>query len=72
MKLPMPVSVGPSYIPYAEQKLSLIRDLVRPQKPTEKTYDEIVALVKAHMHPKASELAERFKFNLRRKTKVRL
>ena len=44
---------------------SLIRDLVRPQKPTEKTYDEIVALVKAHMHPKPSEVAERFKFNLR-------
>ena len=29
----------------------LLRSLVSPQKPSEKSYDEVVAVMKAHHHP---------------------
>lgn len=44
---------------------SLIRDLVRPNRPTEKSYEEIINVVKSHLQPQPSEVTERFKFNLR-------
>ena len=43
----------------------LIRDLVSPNKPTTKTYTELVKLVKDHHQPPPSEIVQRFHFNSR-------
>ena len=44
---------------------TLIRDLVAPNMPTDKTYQELVDLLTAHLEPKPSVIVERFKFNSR-------
>ncbi|KAI4895675.1 hypothetical protein NFI96_020671 [Prochilodus magdalenae] len=44
---------------------SLMRSLLCPQKPSDKTYKELVDLLKAHFNPKPSEIVQRFKFNSR-------
>ena len=44
---------------------SLLCNLVQPQKPGEKTFEEIVSIVKNHHNPKPSEIVQRFKFNTR-------
>ena len=41
----------------------LIRNLVAPGKPDEKTYKQLVDLVKEHQCPAPSETVQRFKFN---------
>ena len=47
----------------------LIRNLTTPQKPSDKTFAELVDLVQGHQHPKPSAIVQRFKFNTRfRKT----
>ena len=43
----------------------LIRNVVSPAKPTEKTFDEIVATMKEHYFPKPSVTMQRFAFNSR-------
>ncbi|VDI58342.1 Hypothetical predicted protein [Mytilus galloprovincialis] len=43
----------------------LMGNLSAPQKPGEKTYDDIVKLVKDHQHPKPSSIEQRCKFNSR-------
>lgn len=44
----------------------LMRSLTAPNKPTEKSFDQLVALVKEHHHPKPSVILQRFKFGSRR------
>ena len=41
----------------------LIRNLVNPRKPTEKSFAELVTLVKNHLSPRPSLIMYRFKFN---------
>jgi len=43
----------------------LMRNLCAPQKPGEKTFNELVQLVKNHQNPKPSETVQRYKFNTR-------
>ena len=43
----------------------LIRNLVAPDKPTDKNYAEIVAVVKAHHQPRPSTIVQRFHFHTR-------
>ncbi|XP_049325965.1 uncharacterized protein LOC125785828 [Astyanax mexicanus] len=47
------------------QAYGLMRNLLSPTKPGEKTYDELVELLKEHYNPKPSEIVQRFKFNSR-------
>lgn len=44
----------------------LIRSLVAPEDPKEKTYEDLAKLVQVHYKPKPSVIVERFKFNTRR------
>ena len=46
-----------------DKTYKLIRDLVAPKKPTEKSYKELVELFTTHLEPKSSIIVERFKFN---------
>ena len=47
----------------------LIRSLVAPEKPVDKTLKEIVDLINGHLNPKPNVIVERYKFNMRtRKT----
>ncbi|XP_059201274.1 uncharacterized protein K02A2.6-like [Centropristis striata] len=41
----------------------LLRNLVRPRKPKDKTFGEIVTVLKEHFEPKPLLVAERFRFN---------
>ena len=43
----------------------LIQNLLAPKKPPEKSYDELVALVKSHYTPKPSVIMQRFQFHSR-------
>ena len=43
----------------------LIRSLVAPAKPKEKTFDELVKLVQEHHQPILSAIVQRYKFNSR-------
>ena len=47
----------------------LMRDLVSPAKPADKTYGEIVDVVTKHYSPKPSAIMQRFKFNSRARAK---
>ena len=47
----------------------LIRNLVSPAKPGEKSFGDIVKLVTRHYSPKPSSIIQRFKFNTRVRTK---
>lgn len=42
---------------------SLLRNLVQPQKPKDKSYNDIVKILKMHFEPKPLVIAERFRFN---------
>ncbi|XP_069103892.1 uncharacterized protein [Argopecten irradians] len=48
---------GPTY--------TLLRGLTAPAKPSDKTYDELVNLLKNHLSPKPLAIAERFRFHKR-------
>ena len=41
----------------------LISSLVSPDKPGDKTFDELISLTKNHFNPKPSVIVERYKFN---------
>lgn len=43
----------------------LLRNLVSPAKPGEKSYKELVAIMAKHQHPTPSEIVQRCKFNSR-------
>ena len=47
------------------QTYQLIRNLVAPGKPTDKTFTEIVALVKDHHQPRPSTIVQRYNFHTR-------
>ena len=44
---------------------SLLRNLTLPDKPADKNFDDIVKLLKEHLSPKPSIIAERFRFHRR-------
>ena len=46
-----------------DKTYKLIRDLVAPKKPMEKSYQQLVELLTTHLKPKPSMIVERFKFN---------
>ena len=46
----------------------LLRNLCVPQTPKQKTYDDLVKLLKNHYQPKPSVIVQRFKFNNRFRT----
>ena len=51
----------------------LLKSLVQPRTPMEKTYNEIVETLKTHLNPKPSPIIQRFKFNTRdRRARVSL
>ena len=43
----------------------LIRNLTMPEKPSDKTFKELVELVQHHENPKPSAIVQRFRFNTR-------
>ena len=43
----------------------LVRSLTSPGKPSDRTYDEVIELVKKHLNPKPNVIVERYKFNSR-------
>ena len=43
----------------------LIRDLVAPERPSTKTFQEVVQLVKEHHQPPPSFIVQRYNFNMR-------
>ena len=43
----------------------LLRNLLAPAKPGEKTYDDLVTVLSAHYSPAPSEIVQRFKFHSR-------
>ncbi|VDI55683.1 Hypothetical predicted protein [Mytilus galloprovincialis] len=48
-----------------QRTYKLIRTLCAPTKPKDKTFKDIVDLVKTHQHPKPSSIVERCRFNSR-------
>jgi hypothetical protein len=42
---------------------SLLRTLTSPDKPSTKSFDQIVAILKGHLSPKSLLIAERFRFH---------
>lgn len=49
-----------------EEVFELMVNLANPKKPTDFTYDELVTLVREHLQPKPSIMAERYRFRQRR------
>lgn len=49
------------------QTYSTMRNLLSPIKPSEKTYQELITLLKNHFNPQPSEIVQRFKFDSRTK-----
>ena len=43
----------------------LLRSLIAPTKPTDKTFEELVAVLTEHYSPQPSEVMQRFRFNSR-------
>ena len=43
----------------------VIRGLVQPARPSDKTFEQLCALVQSHYSPKPSEIVERYKFHSR-------
>ena len=44
---------------------SLLKNLVAPAKPSDKSYDELIRVMNEHQNPKPSVIMERYKFNKR-------
>lgn len=47
------------------QTYSLMRNLLSPAKPKDRSYVELVELLNNHFHPKPNEIVQRWKFNTR-------
>ena len=43
----------------------LLRNLLTPEKPDARSYEELVEILNSHLHPKPLVMAERFSFNNR-------
>ena len=43
----------------------LVRSLIHPLEPKDKSYDEIIAAMRQHFEPQPSEILQRFKFHTR-------
>lgn len=48
-----------------KENFKLMRSLIHPTDPNDKTYDELVAVMKQHFEPQPSEIVQRFKFHTR-------
>ncbi len=48
-----------------KKSYTLLRNLCAPAKPVEKTYGELIRIMKAHQHPTPSVIVERLRFNKR-------
>ena len=48
-----------------EEAYSLLRTVVAPEKPSGKSFEELVGALKTHLNPKPIVIAERFKFHQR-------
>ena len=46
---------------------TLLRSLITPEKPTDKSYDEILSVLKHHYAPTPSVTVQRYKFAMRKK-----
>ena len=46
---------------------ALLSDLLAPEKPSTKTYQQLVDVLKAHLKPKQIGIAERYRFRQRKK-----
>ena len=44
---------------------NLLRSLIAPAKPTDKTFGELVSMLTKHYSPKPTEVMQRFRFNSR-------
>lgn len=44
---------------------SLLRNLISPEKPKDKTYEQVVLILKNHFNPQPSEIVQRYKFDSR-------
>lgn len=47
------------------QTYTLMRNLLSPERPGSKSYEDLVSLLKNHFNPKPSEIVQRWKFNSR-------
>jgi hypothetical protein len=45
-----------------KQNVFIIKDLLLPEKPADKNFDEIVSTLQKRLNPKPLEIAERFRF----------
>ena len=53
----------PTLLSLIESKTySLLKDLLLPEKPADKNFEEIVSTLQKHLNPKPLEIAERFRF----------
>ena len=43
----------------------MLRNLLSPQKPADKTFEQLIQILKDHYNPKPSEVMQRFRFNIR-------
>lgn len=60
LKLPTLISL------VGDSVYELMVNLCNPKKPTDLTYDELVTIVREHLQPKPSVMAERYRFRQRR------
>lgn len=49
------------------QTYSVMRNLLSPVKPSERTYQQLVTMLRNHFNPQPSEIVQRFKFDSRTK-----
>ncbi|XP_061131472.1 uncharacterized protein LOC133171215 [Syngnathus typhle] len=49
---------------------NLLRSLVAPAKPADKTFDEIMQIMKSHLNPAPLVIAERFRFHKRNQSRT--
>ncbi|XP_043917844.1 uncharacterized protein K02A2.6-like [Protopterus annectens] len=65
---PLPSSVPPRAIllsSVGSKTYSLVRNLLSPDKPGDKSFTELTSLLQSHYNPKPSEIVQRFKLNSR-------
>ena len=51
--------------PYLSQAYKLLRTLISPSMPNDKSFAQLVEVLKNHYNPKPSEIIQRFHFNSR-------
>ena len=48
---------------YSSSSYKLLRSLISPQKPGDKTLDELITVLQRHHSPTPSEIVQRYRFN---------